>query len=205
MDKQKKARELQLEFCQWLVTNAKQLQLESSQGLNMIAKAKNINEVDKGLEKLTEELGGPDKLQKIVDTWQQSKSQNMPIAKNGAKINYLVSKFKEGGPNDDYPQSQSDTTFVKRWYPEEDGITYENKIHVRRYPYWRHSHPAARWQTENEEYVELITPQNDTLYFNSYYDANHIGNRSNEYEDKENQKKLFDKHRNRKVWDDLGW
>jgi hypothetical protein len=51
-----------------LVTNAKQLQLESSQGLNMIAKAKNINEVDKGLEKLTEELGGPDKLQKIVDT-----------------------------------------------------------------------------------------------------------------------------------------
>jgi hypothetical protein len=117
----------------------------------------------------------------------------------------LVSKFKEGGPNDDYPQSQSDTTFVKRWYPGDDGITYENKIHVRRYPYWRHSHPAARWQTENEEYVELITPQNDTLYFNSYYDANHIGNRSNEYEDNVNQRKLFDKHRNRKVWDDLGW
>jgi hypothetical protein len=117
----------------------------------------------------------------------------------------LVSKFKEGGPNDDYPQSQTDTTFVKKWYPREDGITYENRIHVRRFPYWRHSHPAARWQTENEEYIELITPQNDTLYFNNYYDANHIGNRSNEYKDYMNQRELFDKHRNRNVWDDLGW
>lgn len=204
MNEQEKALQGMLEFCQWLIPNAKQLGLEKSKSIVAISQAKTQEDIINGVNSLYQELG-EEQFTALTQAFQQSKSQNIKMAKKGTKINYLVSKFKEGGPNDDYPQSQTDTTFVKKWYPGEDGITYENRIHVRRFPYWRHSHPAARWQTENEEYVELITPQNDTLYFNSYYDANHIGNRSNEYEDKENQKKLFDKHRNRKVWDDLGW
>lgn len=204
MNEQEKALQGMLEFCQWLIPNAKQLGLEKSKSIVAISQAKTQEDIINGVNSLYQELG-EDQFKALAQAFQKSKSQNIKMAKKGAKINYLVSKFKDGGPNDDYPQSQTDTTFVKKWYPGEDGITYENRIHVRRFPAWRHSHPAARWQTNNEEYVELITPQNDTLYFNYYYDANHIGNRSNEYKDYTNQRELFDKHRNRNVWDDLGW
>lgn len=204
MNEQEKTLQGIIEFCQWLIPNAKQLGLEQSKSIAMIKQAQTPNDIINGMNSLYQELG-EEQFADLAQAFQQSKTQNIKKAKKGTKIDCLVSKFKKGGPNDDYPQSQSDTTFVKRWYPGENGITYENKIHVRRFPAWRHSNPAARWQTNNEEYIELITPQNDTLYFNSYYDANHIGNRSNEYEDKENQRKLFDKHRNRNVWDDLGW
>ena len=98
MNEQNKIKALQLEFCQWLLANAKDLQLEASQGINIISQAKSADDPKllQGLEKLTEELGGPEELKKLTDIWQQSKSQNIKMAKKGAKIDYLVNKFQKG-------------------------------------------------------------------------------------------------------------
>lgn len=264
--------QIKLEFCQWLLTNAEQLQLTNSKSLNQISQAKNINDIEKGLEGLLQELGR-EKFEQLATDFDQNRKQNIKMAQHGTKLNSLVSKlktqnilnntkyldpaqetFKYKSPDNknkidnsakyknldrryltkywdrfinsnsqtlpkkdirnniinkmatggvtDNPKYDVDTTFVKRMFPVEDGLEYQNEIHVTRYPYRDHSNPAARWQSEHENYVEHISSQNDTTYFNTFYDANHIGNKSNIHKDKENQKKLFDRHRNRDVWED---
>ena len=206
MNEQEKAFRGIIEFCQWLIPNVKQLGLEQSKSVAMISQAQTPDDIVNGMNSLYEEIG-EEQFTALTQAFQQSKQQHTKMAKKGAKIDHLVNKMAKGGPteNNDRPRVAADTTFTKRWFPEENGISNENTIHITRWPWRDHNHPAARWQSQHEEYTERITPENDTLYFNTFYDENHIGNKSNVYETRENMRKFFDKFRNKKVWDDWGW
>lgn len=177
-------------FVEWLPKNIKKF-----------ANAK-PEEIIVYLTKLSETPEGKNEFNALVNEYKKSK-QNIPMAQHGSKINYLVNKMAKGGPTDNSPRSVADTTFTRRQFPGEDGISYENTIHITRWPWRNHDNPAARWQSQHEEYTEHITPENDTLYFNTFYDTNHIGNKIDVYNTNENKRKFFDKFRNKKVWEDL--
>lgn len=203
MTDQEKALEGMIEFCKWLLPNAERFGLTESQSIKALSQAQTPDDIVNGMNSLYEEIG-EEKFKALTHDFQTSK--NIKKASVKTKIDYLVDKMAKGGRTEnDRPRVAADTTFTKRWFPGEDGISYENTIHIIRWPYRDHDHPAARWQSQHEEHTEHITPENDTLYFNTFYDENPIGNKSNVYRTNENMRNLFDRFRNKNVWDDLGW
>lgn len=97
MNEQEKALQGMIEFCQWLIPNAKQLGLEQSKSIAMISQAQTPQDLMKGVDSLYQELG-EDQFKALAQAFQKSKSQNIKMAKKGAKIDYLVNKFANGGP-----------------------------------------------------------------------------------------------------------
>lgn len=95
MNEQEKALRGMIEFCQWLIPNAKQLGLDKLDSINTIATAQNIDELKKGLHSLLQDLG-EDQFMALTQAFQQSKSQNIKMAKKGTKIDYLVDKLQGG-------------------------------------------------------------------------------------------------------------
>ena len=97
MNEQEKTLQGIIEFCQWLIPNAKQLGLEQSKSIAMIKQAQTPNDIMNGMNSLYQELG-EEQFTALAQAFQQSKSQNIKMAKKGAKIDYLVDKFQGGGP-----------------------------------------------------------------------------------------------------------
>ena len=95
MNEQEKALQGMIEFCQWLIPNAKQLGLEQSSGIAAIIQAKTPQDLMNGVNSLYQELGEK-QFTALTQAFQQSKSQNTKMAKKGAKIDYLVNKFQNG-------------------------------------------------------------------------------------------------------------
>lgn len=96
MNEQEKALQGMIEFCQWLIPNAKQLGLEQSKGVAMISHAKTPDDIVNGMNSLYQELG-EEQFIALTQAFQKSKSENITMNKQGGKINYLVNKFQEGG------------------------------------------------------------------------------------------------------------
>lgn len=99
MNEQDKALQGLIEFCQWLIPNAKQLGLEQSKSIAMISQAQTPDDIVNGMNSLYQELG-EEQFTALTQAFQQSKSQNIKMAKKGTKIDYLVNKFASGGNND---------------------------------------------------------------------------------------------------------
>lgn len=95
MNEQEKALKKMLEFCRWLIPNAKQLGLEQSESIAMISQAQTPQDLKNGVDSLLQELG-EEKFTALTQTFQQSKSQNIKMAKKGTKIDYLVDKLAAG-------------------------------------------------------------------------------------------------------------
>lgn len=95
MNEQEKALQGMIAFCQWLIPNAKQLGLEQSRGIAAIIQAKTPQDLMNGVNSLYKELG-EEQFIALTQAFQQSKSQNIKMAKKGAKIDYLVNKFQNG-------------------------------------------------------------------------------------------------------------
>lgn len=100
MNEQDKALQGMIEFCQWLIPNAKQLGLEQSKSIAMISQAQTPDDIVNGMNSLYQELG-EEQFAALTQVFQKSKSQYIPMNKKGAKINYLVNKFADGGDNED--------------------------------------------------------------------------------------------------------
>lgn len=97
MNNQEQAMQGMIEFCKWLIPNAKQLGLENSKGVQKIASAKDSNGLVDAINFLYKELG-EEQFTALTKAFEHSKTQNIQTAKNGAKIDYLVNKFATGGP-----------------------------------------------------------------------------------------------------------
>ena len=97
MNEQEKALQGMLEFCQWLIPNAKQLGLEKSKSIVAISQAKTQEDIINGVNSLYQELG-EEQFTALTQAFQQSKSQNIKMAKKGTKIDYLVDKLQGGKP-----------------------------------------------------------------------------------------------------------
>lgn len=97
MNEQEKALQGMLEFCQWLIPNAKQLGLEKSKSIVAISQAKTQEDIINGVNSLYQELG-EEQFIALTQAFQQSKSQNIKMAKKGTKIDYLVDKLQGGKP-----------------------------------------------------------------------------------------------------------
>lgn len=95
MNEQEKALQGMIEFCQWLIPNAKQLGLEQSKSVAAISQAKTPQDLMNGVNSLYQELGEK-KFTALTQAFQQSKSQNIKMAKKGTKIDYLVDKLQGG-------------------------------------------------------------------------------------------------------------
>lgn len=95
MNEQEKALKKMLEFCQWLIPNAKQLGLEQSKSIAMISQAQTPDDIVNGMNSLYQELG-EEQFTALTQAFQQSKSQNIKMAKKGTKIDYLVDKLANG-------------------------------------------------------------------------------------------------------------
>ena len=95
MNEQEKALQGVLEFCQWLIPNAKQLGLEKSKSIVAISQAKTQEDIINGVNSLYQELG-EEQFTALTQAFEQSKAQNIKMAKNGTKINYLVDKLQKG-------------------------------------------------------------------------------------------------------------
>jgi hypothetical protein len=96
MNEQEKALQGVLEFCQWLIPNAKQLGLEKSKSIVAISQAKTQEDIINGVNSLYQELG-EEQFTALTQAFEQSKAQNIKMAKKGTKIDYLVNKFQDGG------------------------------------------------------------------------------------------------------------
>ena len=97
MNEQEKALQGIIEFCQWLIPNAKQLGLEQSKSIAMISQAQTPDDIVKGMNNLYQELG-EEQFTALTQTFKKNKSQAIPMNKKGAKIDYLINKFASGGP-----------------------------------------------------------------------------------------------------------
>lgn len=95
MNEQEKVLQGIVEFCQWLIPNAKKLGLEQSRSIAAISQAKTQEDIINGVNSLYQELG-EEQFTTLTQTFQKSKSQAIPMNKKGAKINYLVDKFSSG-------------------------------------------------------------------------------------------------------------
>ena len=95
MNEQEKALKKMLEFCRWLIPNAKQLGLEQSESIAMISQAQTPQDLKNGVDSLLQELG-EEKFTALTQAFQQSKSQNIKMAKKGTKIDNLVNKLQDG-------------------------------------------------------------------------------------------------------------
>lgn len=95
MNEQEKALKKMLEFCQWLIPNAKQFGLEQSKSIAMISQAQTPDDIVNGMNSLYQELG-EEQFIALTQAFQQSKSQNIKMAKKGTKIDYLINKFQNG-------------------------------------------------------------------------------------------------------------
>lgn len=95
MNEQEKALQGMLEFCQWLIPNAKQLGLEQSKSVTAISQAKTQQDIINGINSLYKEVG-EEQFTALTKAFQKSKSQSIPMNKKGAKIEYLVNKFSNG-------------------------------------------------------------------------------------------------------------
>lgn len=95
MNEQEKTLQGIIEFCQWLIPNAKQLGLEQSKSINMIKQAQTPNDIINGMNSLYQELG-EEQFAALAQAFQQSKSQNIKKAKKGTKIDCLVNKLQNG-------------------------------------------------------------------------------------------------------------
>lgn len=114
MNEQERALQGMIEFCQWLIPNAKQLGLDKSQSIAMISQAQNPEDIVKGIEGLYKELG-EEQFAALTQAFQQSKQQAVKMAKQGAKIDYLVNKFANGGSNEDDPETHVKGKYTPLW------------------------------------------------------------------------------------------
>ena len=93
MNEQEKALQGMMEFCQWLIPNAKQLGLENSKSIVAISQAKTQEDIINGINSLYQELGEK-QFTALTQVFQKSKSQAVPMNKKGGKISYLVNKLR---------------------------------------------------------------------------------------------------------------
>jgi hypothetical protein len=71
------------------------LGLEKSKSIAMIKQAQTPNDIMNGMNSLYQELG-KEQFTALTQAFEQSKAQNIKMAKNGTKINYLVDKLQKG-------------------------------------------------------------------------------------------------------------
>lgn len=69
--------------------------MEQSKSIAAISQAKTPQDLMNGVNSLYQELG-EEQFAALTQAFQQSKSQNVKMAKRGTKIDYLVDKFNEG-------------------------------------------------------------------------------------------------------------
>ncbi len=157
MNEQEKALQGMIEFCQWLIPNAKQLGLEQSKSIAMISQAQTPDDIVNGMNSLYQELG-EEQFTALTQAFQKSKTQSIPMNKKGAKINYLVNKFADGGGNED-PEIE---THVKGKYT----------------PLWASFIAADRTYlpkrdgTFNQRHIKRVwDPENRTMYDRIYKDT----------------------------------
>ena len=93
MNEQEKALQGVLEFCKWLIPNAKQLGLEKSKSVVAISQAKTQEDIINGVNSLYQELG-EEQFTALTQAFQKSKSHAVPMNKKGGKISYLVNKLR---------------------------------------------------------------------------------------------------------------
>lgn len=93
MNEQEKALQGMIEFCQWLIPNAKQLGLEQSKSIAMISQAQTPDDIVNGMNSLYQELG-EEQFTALTQAFQKSKSQAVQMNKKGGKISYLVNKLR---------------------------------------------------------------------------------------------------------------
>lgn len=93
MNEQEKALQGMIEFCQWLIPNAKQLGLEKSKSIVMISQAKTPDDIVNGVQNLYQELG-EEQFTALTQAFRQSKTKSIPSNRTGGKISYLVNKLR---------------------------------------------------------------------------------------------------------------
>ena len=69
--------------------------MEQSESIAMISQAQTPQDLKNGVDSLLQELG-EEKFTALTQAFQQSKSQNIKMAKKGTKIDYLVDKLAAG-------------------------------------------------------------------------------------------------------------
>lgn len=154
MNEQEKALQGMIEFCQWLIPNAKQLGLEQSKSIAMISQAQTPDDIVNGMNSLYQELG-EEQFTALTQAFQKSKSQAVPMNKKGAKINYLVDKFQNGGSND---SPEVKTHVSGEFTPLEVSFALAKKTYL-----------PKRYGTFNQRYIKRVwDPVNGILYDRIY-------------------------------------
>lgn len=139
MNEQEKALQGMIEFCQWLIPNAKQLGLEQSRSVSAISQAKTPQDLMNGVNSLYKELG-EEQFTALTQAFQQSKQQAVKMAKNGSKIDYLVDKLEDG--------KRIPTHTKWRWTPWEMSFIAADAIDL----------PKRWYNHDDREYKRVISP-----------------------------------------------
>lgn len=179
MNEQEKALQGMIEFCQWLIPNAKQLGLEQSKSIAMISQAQTPDDIVNGMNSLYQELG-EEQFTALTQAFQKSKTQAVPMNKKGAKIDYLVNKFATGGNNDEpkvkthvsgefTPLELSFAAAKKTYLPKRDGTF--NQRHIKRVwdpingiLYDRIRKNNSNEVTERKIIFDSKSPKTDTIF-----------------------------------------
>ena len=155
MNEQEKALQGMIEFCQWLIPNAKQLGLEKSQSIAMISQAQSPEDIVKGIEGLYKELG-EEQFTALTQAFQQSKQQAIKMAKHGAKLDNLVKKFQSGGSYED-------------WFPKDGGrllkVRPKQMFGTQRRIFNAAPYNQRHVKTEDGYFSYTIEPNRDTIYY----------------------------------------
>ena len=98
MNEQEKALQGVLEFCQWLIPNAKQLGLDKSKSVVAISQAKTQEDIINGVNSLYQELG-EDQFMELAQAFEQSKVKKHQL---GGKLDYLIAQLRRPIKNEHY-------------------------------------------------------------------------------------------------------
>lgn len=128
--------------------------LEQSESIAMISRAQTQQDLMKGVDSLYQELG-EEQFKALAQAFQKSKSQAVPMNKKGAKIDYLVDKFKNGGSND---SPEVETHVSNEYTPLELSFLAAKKTYL-----------PKRYGTFNQRYIKRVwDPVNRILYDRIY-------------------------------------
>lgn len=105
MNEQEKALQGMIEFCKWLIPNAKQLGLEQSKSIAMISQAQTPDDIVNGMNSLYQELG-EEQFTALTQAFQKSKTSQVKKAKYGTKMDYLVNKLSAGNQIPEDPKQR---------------------------------------------------------------------------------------------------
>ena len=168
-------RQTAIEFGNWIAKNTNLPDnIINTQGYKKIKSAKDENSLLEGVLSLSEEL--KDNFKTLCDQFTKEK-QNIPMSKNGSKIDYLVNKFTSGGENpmpievhNAWENTPRGLSFIAAYLsgksktlPKRKGTTVERSFARIQYPDGTIVDRIHREDNNGNTY-RTITPKRDTTY-----------------------------------------